>query len=103
MKQRKAEANNSAVGVWLPGSSESWLRGSTLIALSFSSVLVERNAGTREHNRIASQICSGGVSAVIRCLRLNDSSVEVRRTVRQSVQSRIAVGCVLGEAEYGVF
>ena len=52
---------------------------------------------------MASQICSGGVSAVIRCLRLNDSSVEARRTVRQSVQSRIAVGCVLGEAEYGVF
>ena len=52
---------------------------------------------------MASQICSGGVSSVIRCLRLYDSSVEVRRTVRQSVQSRIAVGCVLGEAEYGVF
>ena len=52
---------------------------------------------------MASQICSGGVSAVIRCLLLYDSSVEVRRTVRQSVQSRIAVGCVLGEAEYGVF
>ena len=31
------------------------------------------------------------------------SSVDVVRAVRQSVQSRIAVGCVLGEAEYGVF
>ncbi|MAF40725.1 MAG: hypothetical protein CL859_02530 [Cyanobium sp. ARS6] len=65
--------------------------------------LVGKKPCCRRNSRMASQICSGGVSAVIRCLRLNESSVEVRRTVRQSVQSRIAVGCVLGDSEYGVF
>ncbi|QNJ23268.1 hypothetical protein SynMITS9220_01977 [Synechococcus sp. MIT S9220] len=53
--------------------------------------MVERNVGAVTNSRIASQICSGGVSAVIRCLRLDDSSVDVVWTPGQSVQSRIVL------------
>ena len=62
-------------------------------------MLVERNVGAVTNSRIASQICSGGVSAVIRYLRLDDSSVDVVWTVRQSVQSRIVPRCDLRQAE----
>ncbi len=54
-------------------------------------MLVEGNAGAVSYSRIAAQICSGGVSAVIRCLRLDNSSLDVLRAVRQSVQSRIVL------------
>ena len=48
------------------------------------------NLWSRVDSRTASQICSGGVSAVMRCLQLVDSSVDGLRHIRQSVQSRIA-------------
>jgi len=47
---KESRSEQFGCGCLEPGFSEVWLYGSTLIALSFSSLLVERNAGAGQHN-----------------------------------------------------
>ena len=77
MKRRKGrtEANNSAVSSWGQSPVGTEPHGSVIVILSGAVWRWLRERWSRVNSRKASQTCSGGVSAGMRCLLLYEPSV----------------------------